>query len=114
MAKLAQAERMPMSSTQSELNALRERVRALEHVQSRTRRGRINQRKAAEYLGRSREFLRTLHLRGAGPRRGADGSYSYDDLDLFAEQNPTNPTACDPAGCSPTTTNAPGSRPSSD
>jgi hypothetical protein len=79
---------MPMSFIQSELDALRERVGALERVQSKTRRGRTNQRGAAEYLGRSREYLRQLHLRGQGPRRAADGSYSFDDLDLFAEQNP--------------------------
>jgi hypothetical protein len=47
----------------------------------------VNQRRAAEYLGRSREFLRQLHLRGGGPARAADGSYSLDDLDAWAEQD---------------------------
>jgi hypothetical protein len=80
------------TSIQSEIAALRERVQRLER---KTTRGRVNQRAAAQYLGRSREFLRQLHLAGKGPRRGADGSYSYDDLDAFAEQNLAE---CDPAG----------------
>jgi hypothetical protein len=50
-------------------------------------RGYVSQRGAAEYLGRSREYLRRLHLEGKGPKRNPDGSYSYDDLDAFAEQN---------------------------
>jgi|RhiMetdeSRZDD1v2_1073273.scaffolds.fasta_scaffold2427406_2 hypothetical protein len=73
-----------MSTVQAEIADLRERVQRLERKSTR---GRVNQRLAAQYLGRSREFLRQLHLRGEGPRRGADGSYSYDDLDAFAEQN---------------------------
>jgi hypothetical protein len=72
---------------QSELSDLRERVKRLERIHTKTNRGRTNQRGAAEYLGRSREYLRLLHLRGNGPRRAADGSYTYDDLDAFAEQN---------------------------
>jgi hypothetical protein len=52
---------------------------------SRTRRGRVNQRRAAEYLGRSREWLRQRHLRGEGPHRAADGTYSFDDLDSYSE-----------------------------
>jgi hypothetical protein len=75
------------TSIQLEIADLRERVQRLER---KTTRGRVNQRRAAEYLGRSREFLRQLHLRGEGPRRGADGSYSLDDLDAFAEQNTAN------------------------
>jgi hypothetical protein len=70
---------------QSELHDLRERVKRLESSQSRTNRGRTNQRGAAEYLGKSREWLRQLHLRGEGPHRAADGSYSFDDLDAFSE-----------------------------
>jgi hypothetical protein len=73
-----------MSTVQAEIADLRERVQRLERKSTR---GRVNQRLAAQYLGRSREFLRQLHLRGEGPRRGADGSYSYDDLDAFAEEN---------------------------
>ena len=75
-----------MLEIQSEIARLRERVEQLERQRARTNRGCLNQRRAAEYLGKSREYLRTLHLRGEGPRRGADGSYSFDDLDAFAEQ----------------------------
>lgn len=84
------------SEIRSELNDLRERVTRLERTHTKSNRGRVNQRRAAEYLGRSREFLRQLHLRGTGPRRAPDGLYSYDDLDAFAEQN--KPAGCDPAG----------------
>ena len=52
----------------SAIAELRERVRRLERLRTRSSRGRVNQRRAAEYLGRSREFLRQLHLRGEGPR----------------------------------------------
>ena len=70
----------------AEIEDLRERVRKLEENAPRTKRGRTNQRGAAQYLGRSREWLRKLELRGEGPPRAADGSYSYDDLDHFAEK----------------------------
>jgi hypothetical protein len=70
----------------SKFNALSERVERLENDRRRTTRGRTNQRGAADYLGCSREHLRQLHLRGEGPRRAADGSYAYDDLDAHAEQ----------------------------
>ena len=66
---------------------LHERVRRLEGLHAKSNRGRVNQRRAAEYLGRSREFLRQIHLRGEGPRRGTDGSYSIEDLDCWAEQH---------------------------
>jgi hypothetical protein len=71
-------------SLQAEIESLKVRVAALEGDRQKTNRGRVNQRGAADYLGRSREYLRRLHLQGKGPRRGADGSYSYDDLDAFA------------------------------
>jgi hypothetical protein len=71
----------------SAIAELSERVQRLERLRTRSSRGRVNQRRAAEYLGRSREFLRQLHLRGAGPPRAADGSYSLDDLDSWAEHN---------------------------
>jgi hypothetical protein len=80
---------MAMSEIQSELAQLRERLQRLERLRTKSGRGRVNQRRAAEYLGRSREFLRQLALRGEGPRRGADGLYSLDDLDSWAE--PTAP-----------------------
>ncbi len=71
-------------SLEHQIEDLKARVTRLEGRQ-RTDRGRTNQRGAADYLGRSREWLRRLHLRGEGPRRGVDGSYSYDDLDAFVE-----------------------------
>jgi hypothetical protein len=71
---------------QSEIDDLRERVKRLEEHAGRSKRGRVNQRGAAQYLGRSREWLRKLELRGEGPRRGADGFYDYDDLDAFSEK----------------------------
>ena len=73
---------------QSDINDLYERVKRLEEAASRTRRGRTNQRGAATYLGKSREWLRKLLLDGKGPPRAADGTYSYDDLDAFSERGP--------------------------
>lgn len=72
-------------SMQAEIAELRSRLDRLERREARSNRGRCNQRKAAEYLGRSREWLRQQHLLGKGPRRGSDGSYAFDDLDAFAE-----------------------------
>jgi len=77
----------------SALNDLRTRVQRLER---KSNRGHTNQRGAAAYLGRSREYLRVLHLHGNGPRRAADGSYSFDDLDAFAEQPPQRSSARGP------------------
>jgi hypothetical protein len=68
------------------MDALDERVKKLEKAASRTMRGRTNQRGAATYLGRSREWLRLLHLNGEGPPRAPDGTYSYDDLDRWSER----------------------------
>ena len=62
-----------MVETQSELTRLRARVDQLERQRARTNRGRVNQRRAAEYLGRSREFLRQRELRGDGPRARSMG-----------------------------------------
>jgi DNA-binding XRE family transcriptional regulator len=73
-----------MSSVQSEIADLRERVARLERL--RTKRGHCNKKEAAEYIGVSRETLRQLELRGEGPRRNPDGTYSFDALDLFKEQ----------------------------
>jgi len=66
---------------QSEIEELRERVEKLENAVRRTRRGRTNQRGAAEYLGKSREWLRQRHLRGEGPVRDPD-----DNLDAYSEK----------------------------
>ena len=71
---------------QSEIADLRERVRKLEEAAGRTKRGRTNMLGAAQYLGKSREWLRKLHLRGGGPHRAPDGTYSFDDLDAFSEK----------------------------
>jgi hypothetical protein len=84
-AKLAEI-RIMSPEVHTEIDELRRRVKRLEEAAGRTRRGRTNQRGAALYLGKSREWLRQLHLRGEGPRRAPDGSYSYDDLDSFAER----------------------------
>lgn len=80
-----------MSSLHTEIDELKARVDRLERGH-RSNRGRANMTEAARYLGHSREWLRQQHLRGTGPRRGADGSYSYDDLDAFAEGE-TSPVA---------------------
>jgi hypothetical protein len=61
-------------------------VRKLEEAAGRTKRGRTNMLGAAQYLGKSREWLRKLHLRGEGPHRAPDSTYSYDDLDAFSEK----------------------------
>jgi hypothetical protein len=76
-----------MSGIQSVLADLRERVTRLESERRRTIRGHASQRRAAEYLGKSREWLRQRERRGDGPHRNPDGTYSYDSLDAFAEQN---------------------------
>jgi hypothetical protein len=75
-------------SLQHQIEDLKVRVARLEGAQ-RTNRGRTNMSGAAQYLGRSREWLRKLNLRGEGPRRGVDRSYSYDDLDVFIEGGDT-------------------------
>lgn len=84
-----------MSDTQSrsgigELEELRKRLEKLEARNAKPR-GRTGVRGAAEYIGRSKEWLRQQHLRGQGPtcmRIGARGwVYTYDDLDNWlAEQ----------------------------
>ena len=76
-----------MSPTQSTLDDLRERVARLENDRHRTTRGHVSQRRAAEYLGKSREWLRQRELRGDGPQRNPDKSYSIDSLDDFTARN---------------------------
>jgi hypothetical protein len=71
----------------SEIEQLRERLERLEQAQHKPR-GRTNQAGAARYLGISDETLRQRHARGEGPRRTQNGrywSYTYDDLDAYAE-----------------------------
>jgi hypothetical protein len=77
-------------SSATELEDLRERLERLE-ARSPKPRGRTGMRGAAEYIGRSKEWLRLQHLRGQGPPRMRVGarcwSYGYDDLDMWlAEQ----------------------------
>jgi hypothetical protein len=67
---------------------IKERLVRLESGIHRTARGRVNQRRAAEYLGKSREWIRLRHRNGSGPPRAADGSYSLDDLDEYAKGVP--------------------------
>jgi hypothetical protein len=69
----------------SEVRDLRERVERLENDRARTKRGHVNQRRAAEYLGKSREWLRQRERSGDGPRRNSDNTYSLDELDRFKE-----------------------------
>jgi len=57
--------------------ALEESVRRLETKN----RGYLTQTKAAQYIGRSNEFLRERAARGDGPARLPNGMYSYADLD---------------------------------
>jgi hypothetical protein len=74
---------------QSQLAELRERVERLEQASHKPR-GRTNQIGAARYLNMSDETLRQRHARGEGPKRtklGRNWSYSYDDLDAYAEQS---------------------------
>jgi hypothetical protein len=68
------------------IEELRDRVAQLERKQS--RRGVTNMRGAAEYLNKSREWLRQQHLRGTGPKRLPNGDYSYDALDDYARRDP--------------------------
>jgi hypothetical protein len=75
----------------SEVEQLRERITRLERASSKPR-GRTSLAGAARYLGISDETLRARHARGDGPPRTRSGtrnwSYSYDDLDSYAEQSP--------------------------
>ena len=73
-------------SSAAELEDLRKRLERLEARRPKPR-GRTGMRGAAEYIGRSKEWLRLRHLRGHGPIRTRIGtrgwSYSYDDLDQW-------------------------------
>jgi hypothetical protein len=75
-----------MSNFRSEIDDLRKRVEDLELASRRTTRGSTKQKGAAEYLGKSREWLRLRDARGEGPKRNPDGTYSYDNLDLYQEK----------------------------
>jgi excisionase family DNA binding protein len=75
-------------NVQAEITELRERVLRLERTSSKPR-GRTNLVGAARYLGISDETLRQRCARGEGPRGARNGrfwSFSFDDLDAYAEQ----------------------------
>jgi hypothetical protein len=80
---------MSLEIIQSSINDLTARVQRLERLRTRTTRGHASQRRAAEYIGKSREWLRQRELCGNGPPRNPDGTYPYDGLDAFVEQDTT-------------------------
>ena len=56
----------------------------IEHLKrQRTKRGRAKHGEAARYLAKSDEWLRQQNQRGTGPPRNEDGTYNFDDLDLY-------------------------------
>jgi hypothetical protein len=76
---------------QSQLAELRDRVERLEQTHRKPR-GRTNLVGAARYLNISDTTLRQRHDRGEGPRRvkfGRGWSYTYDDLDEYAQSATT-------------------------
>ena len=77
-----------MSSVESELlSELRELRSRLARLERRVRRRHYNQKGAAEYLGRSEEWLRREHAAGRGPKRSRRGrywDYRVEDLDEYA------------------------------
>ena len=78
-----------MSSIESEvLNELRELRSRVTKLEQRRHPKHLNQKQAAEYLGRSEEWLRREHAAGRGPNRKRSGTrnwaYSTDDLDAYA------------------------------
>jgi hypothetical protein len=76
-----------MSELEKRVAALEEAVRRIE-----TRnRGYLTQAKAAEYIGRSKEFLRERHALGIGPARMPNGQYAIRDLDEWMRREPQPP-----------------------
>ena len=77
-----------MSEIRVELDELRKRLTQLETAASK-RRGSLNAKQAAEYLGRSGEWLRREHLAGRGPKRRRRGPRGWDydiaELDAYRE-----------------------------
>jgi hypothetical protein len=66
-----------MSNIEKRVAALEEAVRRLETKN----RGYLTQSAAAEYLGRSKEYLREHDANGTGPARMPNGQYALRDLD---------------------------------
>jgi excisionase family DNA binding protein len=76
-----------MSNLQHKIEDLSARVSRLESAQQRPR-GRTNLAGAARYLNVSEETLRKRLASGGGPRGARNGrfwSFTYDDLDQYAE-----------------------------
>jgi hypothetical protein len=67
--------------------ALEEAVRRLETKN----RGYLTQSHAAEYIGRSKEYLREHHASGTGPVRLPNGQYSYQALDEWLLRQKSGP-----------------------
>jgi hypothetical protein len=68
---------------------LEKRVAALEEAVRRIEtknRGYLTQSAAAEYIGRSKEYLRERHVRGDGPARMPNGQYAIRDLDEWMQR----------------------------
>ena len=89
-----------MPGIQTALNELHERLTRLERIHTKTNRGRTNQRGAAQYLGNVAASISELFICAARVLVAVPtGSYSFDDLDAFAERNTAErkPAACSPS-----------------
>ena len=71
-----------MDKLEKRVAALEESVRRLETKN----RGYLNQTDAAQYLGRSKEYLRERNCKGKGPARMPNGMYAINDLDEWARK----------------------------
>lgn len=69
----------------TDLQMLEARVARLERRQHRRQRV-TNQKGAAAYLNKSREWLRQAALKGTGPKRLPNGDYTFEALDEFLQQ----------------------------
>jgi hypothetical protein len=70
-------------------NKLEKRIAALEEAVRRLEtknRGYLTQSAAAEYIGRSKEYLREHHASGTGPARMPNGQYAIRDLDEWMQR----------------------------
>ena len=83
---------MPASSAEIDiLNELRDRLRRLEDAASKHQKH-FNQSQAARHLGRSKEWLRILHLQKRGPKHSRIGryyNYRLEELEAFANKGIT-------------------------
>jgi hypothetical protein len=77
----------PMPEVLDVLDQISRRLERLEAAAAKPRRA-LNSREAAEYLGRSDEWLRLQRLAGKGPRyrkRGKFYDYNVSDLDNYRD-----------------------------